>query len=424
MNSPCQAQVWPPFWQALPKIAGYPLRGVAAVMLGAVTLMDLLSVLPSLLGLMMAAGSVLTAYKYALEILRDTADGHREPAQFGSDLDLGLAIAYLAANLIGLAAVALAAFLSGPATALVIALLVAVALPAISMLLAMSESVGAALNPVSWATLISRIGGTYWFASGLTWLALVLSIELADTLKSALPAPFGALIGVLLRYWALFASAHLMGYLLYQHHQALDYTPRQHQTLAPELPRNRDQAALDAANALLTDGNRNGACVLLAEAIRDRAVSTALHERYRELLDRQRERDALLTHDRAWLHQLVEERDWRTALRIVGECMTLDPQFEPLVAEDFAQLSQQAATRGQSQLALDLLMRLLGTQTRHPRRPHWQLSAAQLQAQRFGRADLALALLRDAAQACEEPELSVRIQAERAGLTRLQPGQS
>lgn len=419
MRSPTRAESWPPFWQALPQIAGYPLRGVAVVMLGAVVLMDLLSALPSVLGMAMAAASVLTAYKYALEILRDTADGHREPAQFGSDLELGLAVAYLAVNLIGLATMALTAFLAGPGAALLIGLLLALALPATSMLLAMSESVGAALNPVSWATLIGRLGGAYWLASGLTWLTLVLSILLADTLKSALPAPFGSLLGTLLRYWTLFASAHLMGYLLYQHHQVLDYTPGQHKTLAPDLPRNRDQSALDAADALIAEGNRNGARELLAEAIRDRAVNATLHERYRELLDRQRDRDARLVHDRAWLHQLVEERDWRQALRIVGECLALDAKLEPLVSEDFAQLSQQAAGRGQSQLALALLMRLIDIPSRHPQRAEWLLSAAQLQAQRFGRADLALALLEQATAATEEASLKVRIQAERAALSRL-----
>lgn len=405
---------WPPFWHALPQIAGYPLRGVAVVVLGAVTLMDLLSALPSLLGMAMAVGSVLTAFKYALEILRDTADGHREPAQFGTDLELSLAVGYLAVNLIALAAVTLSKMLIGPGSAVLIALLAAVALPAISMLLAMSESLGAAINPASWATLIGRIGGAYWLASALTWLVLVVSIVLADSLRSALPAPLGSLGGTLLRYWALFASAHLMGYLLYQRHAALGYAPGQHRKLAPNLPRNRDQATLDAADALLSAGDRSGARALLAEAIRDRAVDGALHVRYRALLDPQHDRDARLAHDRQWLHQLVEERDWLRALSITGECLALDPRMTPLVPEDFARLSDQAASRGRSRLALDLLTRLIECEPKHGERADWLLAAARLQADRFGDIEAALSLLRQASASGTDPALAARIAAVRA----------
>lgn len=416
MNSNAREQPWPPFWQALPQIAGYPLRGVAVVVLGAVTVMDLLSVLPSLLGLAMAAGSVLTAFKYALEILRDTADGHREPAQFGTDLDLGLAVGYLAVNLIALAAVTLSKILIGPGSALLIAMVAAVALPAISMLLAMSESLGTAINPAAWATLIGRIGGAYWLASALTWLVLVVSILLADSLRSALPAPLGSLGGTMLRYWALFASAHLMGYLLYQHHRALGYEPGRHRELAPNLPRNRDQATLDAADALLSADNRDGARALLAEAIRDRAVDGTLHARYRALLDPQRDRDARLAHDRRWLHQLVEERDWPRALSIAGECLALDPHMTPLVPEDFARLSEQAASRGRSRLALDLLTRVIEDEPQHAGRADWLLAAARLQADRFGEIEAALSLLQQASATSTDPALAARIAAIRADI--------
>jgi tetratricopeptide (TPR) repeat protein len=422
MNSNAREQSWPPFWQALPQIAGYPLRGVAVVVLGAVAVMDLLSVLPSLLGVAMAVGSVLTAFKYALEILRDTADGHREPAQFGTDLELSLAVGYLAVNLIALAAVTLSKFMIGPGSALLIAMLAAVVLPAISMLLAMSESLGKAINPAAWATLIARIGGAYWLASALTWLVLVVSILLADSLQSALPALLGSLSGTLLRYWALFASAHLMGYLLYQHHVALGYEPGRHRALAPNLPRNRDQATLDAADALLSAGNRDGARALLAEAIRDRAVDGTLHVRYRALLDPQRDRDARLAHDRQWLHQLVEERDWPRALSIAGECLALDPRMTPLVPEDFAQLSDQAASRGRSRLALDLLTRVIEDAPKHAERADWLLAAARLQADRFGEIETALGLLRQASATSTDPALAARIAAIRAEIRGVSGG--
>src|SRR3546814_9015419 len=84
----------PAFWRVLPRIAGYPFRGVAAITLGAMVVLEFLSGMP-VLGLAIALFAKVLAFKYVLEIVRDSADGHREPPEFGSDLDSSLAIALI-----------------------------------------------------------------------------------------------------------------------------------------------------------------------------------------------------------------------------------------------------------------------------------------------------------------------------------------
>ena len=112
----------------------------------------------------------------------------------------------------------------------------------------------------------------------------------------------------------------------------------------------------------------------------------------------------------------MEERDWPRALSIVGECLALDPRMTPLVPEDFARLGEQAASRGRSRLALDLLTRLIEDEPKHAERADWLLAAARLQADRFGEIEAALSLLQQASATSSDPALAARIAAIRSGI--------
>src|SRR3546814_19001800 len=72
----------PAFWRVLPRIAGYPFRGVAAITLGAMVVLEFLSGMP-VLGLAIALFAKVLAFNYVLEIVRDSADGHRDPPEIG-----------------------------------------------------------------------------------------------------------------------------------------------------------------------------------------------------------------------------------------------------------------------------------------------------------------------------------------------------
>jgi len=402
-----------PFWHALPRIAGYPLRGVAAVMLGAMVVLEWLSGLP-VLGWAIALFAKVLAFKYVLEIVRDTADGHLDPPEFGSDLDSSLAIALILVQLLALALLILTSMYMGVAMVWVVLLAMAMALPAVLMSLAIDGQLGAALNPLNWLHLAARLGTPYFAVAITTALTLLLGSLAAGLLTSALPAPWGRLIAAAGFHWALFASAHLLGYLIFQYHERLGFIPGRQQEQAPELPRNRDQIALAAAEALVEAGDPAAARALLAENIRDRAVASALHQRYRRLLDRQHHRDVLLAHGRNWLHQLIEEREMRRAGELAAECLALSDDFQPLIADDLLAVSAFAARSGQSQLALDALLRLLAGYPSDVRTAQWALDAAIIRGERFGQIDEARELLVRALNADPDPALRNRIEQTRA----------
>ena len=399
----------PAFWLVLPRIAGYPFRGVAAIMLGAMVVLEFLSGMP-VLGWAIALFAKVLAFKYVLEIVRDTADGHLDPPEFGSDINSGLALALILVQLMALALIIFASIYLGTAMAWLTTLLLALALPAVLMSLAIDGQVLPALNPLNWLALAARLGTPYFVAAVTSALTLVLGSLAAAMLTATLPAPWGSLIAAASFYWALFASAHLLGYLIFQYHQRLGFTPGREQEKAPELPRNRDQTALAAAEALIESGNAAAARTLLAEHIRDRAVAAALHQRYRQLLDRQHHRDALLAHGRNWLHQLLEERDLRQACALAADCLALSDDFQPLLADDLIAVCTFAAQNGKSQLALDALLCLRAGFPRDTRMAQWAVDAAIICGERFGRIDEARALLAGALDAEPSPALRQQIE--------------
>src|SRR5688572_6055507 len=69
-----------PFWHRLRDISLYPLRGTALVVLSVLTFGSLLGYLPGI-GWFMSLVVYASAYKFAFEILRSTADGETEPPE-------------------------------------------------------------------------------------------------------------------------------------------------------------------------------------------------------------------------------------------------------------------------------------------------------------------------------------------------------
>src|SRR3546814_11226208 len=109
------------------------------------------------------------------------------------------------------------------------------------MSLAIDEQLLLALNPLNWLRRAARLGAPYFAVAATTTLTLGLGSLASEMLTATLPAPWGSLIAAASFYWALFASAHLLGYLIYQYHQRLGFTPGRAQEQAAELPRSEER---------------------------------------------------------------------------------------------------------------------------------------------------------------------------------------
>jgi len=338
----------PPYWRDAGHVIRYPWLGSNGMVIGVLSMIASVQIVP-VIGAFASLFLLLAVPKHALEVLRDSAHGHREPPRFGLDVGDSAVFAFLALLLaFAVVHLALTIFAPGPWPA-AWRLLMATVLPLIAMSLAIDEHIGRAINPVYWAEVLARVGLPYLGAIALVWLGLGFGLQGAAWLDRVLPPFFGAMVSTAIALWVLFMAAHVCGRLVFQYRDALGFTPS-----GPEQPEklrfSRDHRLEDRVTAMLRDGKTAEARKALEEELRERAVSTPLHRQYRQLIRDARDTPALLAHGRQWLHQKIVEGDARGALSLVQECLDLDPSFKPLEAADWPPVIAAAERAGLQRL--------------------------------------------------------------------------
>ncbi len=339
----------PPYWRDAAHVVRYPWLGSNGMVIGVLSMIASVQIVP-VIGAFASLFLLLAIPKHAMEVLRDSAHGHREPPRFGLDVGDSAVFAFLALLLaFGVVHLALTIFAPGPWPA-AWRLLMATVLPLIAMSLAIDEHISRAINPVFWAEVLARVGLPYLGAIALVWLGLGFGLRGAGWLDRVLPPFFGAMVSTAIALWVLFMAAHVCGRLVFQYRDALGFAPT-----GPEEPQklrsSRDHRLEDRITAMLAKGQATEARKALEEELLERAVSTALHRQYRQLLREARDTSALIAHGRQWLHQKIVEGDARGALSLVQECLDLDPSFTPLDAADWPPVIAAAERAGLQRLA-------------------------------------------------------------------------
>ncbi|RXR05173.1 hypothetical protein [Pseudoxanthomonas composti] len=400
-----------PFWQRLPSIMSSPLRGAALYTMLALTALSLLALLPGPIGMIFALMTWLGIYKAAFDILRNTADGFMDaPEVAQGELIDGAVLRMLALMILMIALVVALAILVSPILALVAMVLCVFMQPGAVISLAMDGSLRRAANPMVSLGLAVRIGWPYLAAFGLLFVIQASAATARHWLGNVMPPVLGDVVLMLVSIWALFATFHLMGYLVYQYHEELGYSPAAHarvdfQRDAP------DQRLLDEAEGHVREGRLDTALEVLRADVRSRAVGLPVHELYQRLLAKSGLAGERAEHARYFLGQLLAEKQDRRALALLRESLEADADFVPLTQEQATHLVERARQSGQSQLTVDALHAMLRAWPRAPEFSQWSLDAALLLAERFGRDDQARALLTVALERCEDPAQRPKLEA-------------
>ncbi len=404
-----------PFWQRLRAIAGYPFRGAAAYSVGVLTVFIFVGgMIPGGGRLLVLLGWV-AAFKYAFEALRNTADGRLDPPEVVFGFDNSVVWRYLALQILAVVVPVVVGLMLGGWVGVLLYLLLALAQPAAIMTLAMTQSLRAALNPGYWLELVGRIGWPYLALIGLM-IVMQLSAANADGLLTmVLPWLLAEPAALLFSLWALFATFHLMGYLLWQYHEVLGLEPKSISDAAA-MPFNRDRELLDSAGEQIRQGEPQNAVALIRAELKSRAVSIEVHDLYRRLLRQAGDSAALAEHGPLFLHLLLIEKQERRALALARECLDDDAGFCALQPEDSAHLAQRATMAGQSKLAVDLLLAAIGRHPRHAQMPEWTLRAVDMLLRQPGTEARARQLLEQARERCDDEALASRLDAQLAAL--------
>lgn len=406
-----------PFWTRIPAIATYPLRGSALYALIALTLCSALLVLPGILKLVIGGVLGMATYTYAFDILRHTADGEADAPRLGyNSFDSAVLRLILLAFALGIV-LGVSGVVAGEVGLTIAYLAVLLLLPGMLISLAIDGSLRRALNPAVSIDMALRIGWPYLAAYGLLYVIQGSGTAAVFVALKYLPPIVREATVMVTSIWSLFASFHLMGYLVYQYHEELGYAPSAGAALEREDP---DQRLLDEAEQYVRDGHSEEALQVLRGAVRSRAVSLAVHELYQRLLRQHHRNDELHEHTRHYINRLLQEKQERRALALQREALDSNPAFTPLTPEQATLLAERAKMAGQFQLATDGLLAAIGAWPRDTMLPTWSLDAGLLLAERFGRDDQARAVLQNALDHCENDALRAKLEAAVKALT-IQP---
>ncbi|MDN5924369.1 MAG: hypothetical protein L0H70_05155 [Xanthomonadales bacterium] len=352
-----------PFWNRLPAILRYPLHMGALLTVVVLGLAHLLSYVP--LGWLWVLLATVAMYRYAFDCLLASANGELEPPEIGLSDDDGMGWRFIGLIITLMVFVIVCGIFLGRGV-FVVALLLAFALPGIIITLALEQSVLRSLNPGKWLAVITRIGWPYLAAFGLCVVVLLSETQAKGWVAQLMPAAMASVLIAIIGNYAMLVGFHLMGYLVYQYHDALGFDAAGPQATGPLARPDPDQDVLDEAAQLVRDGHPEAATACLRSHLRGRGGTPKVHQQYRKLLHLSGDQAGLLKHGQEHVSTLMAQDKDREALALVRDCQTLDPKFGPPHAEQVTRLARLAADSGQAKLALSLLS---GFHQRFPKSP-------------------------------------------------------
>ena len=358
-----------PVWQVIPQFFRYPFSGRVLPTLVVVSLGAVFTLIP-ILGFFVWLLLWAMLFKVSYEILVSTAQGEMSGPPEVTSMSGGIMFKHIGLLIgLGLAYVFLAGFVGAPAFALLLGVFMLIALPAAVMTLAMTDSLLRALNPVMWVEIMRRTGLAYLLTSVFLLLMLLSQTQAGNLLLPLVggSALLFSVVSMFISAYFMAASFHLMGYLLYQHHEDLGIEIKARTPLSR--PQDQENSLLEEARALNASGRAGEAVDLLRREIESKGAEVRVHDYYRDLLRQRGEQQALVDHGRAYVPVLLHAAENPDkALEVARECLRIERNFEPSDPADIRTLAQRAFDQRQHDLVLQLTS---GFAKRHP--GHWHV---------------------------------------------------
>jgi hypothetical protein len=411
-----------PFWNRLREISLYPLHADAMLTICVLAACHLVAFLP--FGRFLDLLVWVAMYKYAFECLRASANGRLTPPEGSIGVEDSTGWSQIWLQFVFIAAAVAGFVLLGPGGGLAVLVLLGLCWPAAVMSLAMDQNLPHALNPATWLAILARLGWPYVAVVLLYFVFFASQLYAQAFAMQILPGFLAIVLVGAISHYVIVATFHLMGYLIYQYHEEVGYEPEQAPAPLRRAAADPDQETLDEAAQLVRDGDPDAARERIAQQLRSRGGTDALHAQYRKLLALGSQRDEQLRHGREWITLLLSQDKDRRAVDVARECLDLDPAFQPSAPDEVARIAQKAVDAGVTQVALKLLSGFGKRYPRHRDIPQNYLLAAKLLAERMGRDADARVLVEQLTKAYPDHPLAADIAAYREFLARLAPAPS
>ncbi len=320
-----------PFWNRLSAFFRYPFHLDPLIVIAVCTFVPVV-LSANIVGLIVTLLLLLALFKYTYAVIRHTADGHMTPPPLAtafSGSGFNIVILQLLVFFLMGGVVFSAALIGGPLLAMLVLAFVVLALPASIMVLAMEHSVGAAVNPMNLAVLISRIGWPYFLLYGyLILLTLASGAAQEFAVNHFEPQIAQPLAGFLNSTFTLILF-HMLGYLLFQYQEELGFASDFQDEETPEHDHQRDRSLrFDAdIDMNLKDGNYDRVFSMLREALkRDAKNAHRIGQLYLLLKARNDTAELYRYHPRL-LEWLADRNDARGLTELLATLEKTEPGF-------------------------------------------------------------------------------------------------
>ena len=367
-----------PFWRRIPRFFLFPAHPQA---LQRVVLLSLLTALPLFLSmgallllLMMLVGWIIF-FRYAYRVLEMTSHGYLSPAEYPNDASddaqnrpyKQLVVIFVMLVLVGLV------FSIFGMLGYLAYMLVLLVLPASVIVVAIEDSITQALNPVKLKHIISTIGWPYLAMCGFLfallssegllthWLwqsqrpHLPAGTELTPQQMQALRDQFASaikwliLFGNMVNMYFTLIMFNMIGYVLYQYHEALGLSAKA----------DEEKAQVDLANRRISQqvaaGNIAQALDLAYEDQRINPGSIPAQQRYHKVLLLSPQRDRAVDHAKKFISLLVSQGYMEQSVEVYQNMLELDVNFSLAEASEVLPLARAAMELRKPNLALTVL---------------------------------------------------------------------
>lgn len=240
-----------------------------------------------------------------------------------------------------------------------------VAIPASTMVLALTESVSTALNPATWLRLMWTIGWPY-IVLWLAWTAVTSAPEVLASfdIENEIAAGGLAFATRFSSFYCGIVGSAMMGYLLYEHADKLDIRstlPRGKDLSADEYSR---REALGVSHIYAQLGRIDEAKEAVSRALAQSPADIALHERKFLLLKLQPQKESFIRYSDEYLRLLTANNKTDMAIRAYLDIRHHHPQYTPATPDIRTQLARGLSARQKWREAKVLLVNL---HSQHPK---------------------------------------------------------
>lgn len=306
------------------------------------------TLLPSLLGPIALFVLYALAFKLAVDVLVETANGNMLPGDYQSSFEAkNILIQFVIVGLLQTGMLIWLKYFVLDSLLIITYIIVSTFItPAVFMVLSITSSLSSALNPLIIIKLIKP-----WFFTYLIFVVFWLFEEMLltfiiDPFTAKLPSLFGGVVSHLIKFYVLILNFHIMGFLIFQHRHSfgfdakIDRNSDSLDSLSREEP--NENPIYVRIKSLIAMGDFNQAKAIIAEMRKESDTSEELSKIENLLRDKLGQKEIKHRSNAEKIHQFIKENRPGKAFQVYQQMLLNQEKFNAIDATDITNLVHSA----------------------------------------------------------------------------------